>query len=304
MIKVLVSDDNRRLFEPWSEKAVKFDIELNCFSNWEEAQFELDNNWEDYEFVILDGKGKIQEESPEANKKHLITAVNWLKEQKGNGKYKPVVIYTGFYEAIEDIVIKDTQILEIFDKDKREIEDVLKFIITESKKTPDRIIKNIYPDVFEIFEKRYLDNDVEKMLLSLLKETRIIQGNDLRPFSTKIRSIQESIYKNLNHYFPNILPNDCFKSGNGMVEFNKAKSLLSGKKKDVNNNTVIDKKKDIQGTDIENLSNSIYWVSGNIIHYEKDRVYYPSKYAIQSLVYALLEQLLWYKTTVDKLLKK
>lgn len=302
-MKVLVSDDNRKLFAPWSEKAARFDIDLNCFDNWEEAQFELNDKWDDYDFVILDGKGKILEDSPEANRKHLITAVNWLKEQKGNGKYKPAVVYTGFYESIEDIVVKDSQILEIFDKDKSEIEDVLKFIISQSKKTPDRIIKGAHPDVFELFEKQYLDKDVEQMLLSLLKETKEIHGNDLRPYATKIRSIQESIYKNLNHYFPDILPDHCFKQGNGMVDFNKTKALLSGREKD-NGEIKVDKKKDIQGQDIENLSNGIYWVSGNIIHYEKDKVYYPSKYAILSLVYGLLEQLFWYKTTVDKLLKK
>lgn len=302
-MRVLVSDDNKKLFAPWSEKAARFNIELNCFDNWEEAQFELNDKWEEYDFVILDGKGKMLEDSHEGNKRHLIAAINWLKEQKGNGKYKPVVVYTGFYESIEDIVVKDSQILEIFDKDKSEIEVVLKFILAESQKTTDRIIKGTYPDVFELFEKHYLDKDVEQMLLSLLKETKEFHGNDLRPSATKIRSIQESIYKNLNHYFPDILPQHCFKQGNGMVDFNKTKALLSGREKD-NGGTIIDKKKDVQGSDIENLSNTAYWVSGNIIHYEKDRVYYPSKYAIHSLVYALLEQLLWYKITVEKFIKK
>ena len=106
----------------------------------------------------------------------------------------------------------------------------------------------------------------------------------MRPSATKIRSVQEAIYKNLNYYFPDILPHDCFKN-NGMVDFNRAKSLLSGKSKDGNGQIVINKEKDIQGTDIENLSNTIYWVCGNIIHYEKDRKYYPSKYIMHSLAF-------------------
>src|SRR4051812_23552996 len=126
MIKVLVSDDNRRLFDPWSEKAANYNIDLACYSNWEEAQYELNEHWEDYAFVILDGQGKIQEEGVQANKKHLITAVQWLKEQLGNGRYMPAVVYTGHYELIEEIVLKDSQILEVFDKGRTTIDDVFK----------------------------------------------------------------------------------------------------------------------------------------------------------------------------------
>jgi len=299
MIKVLVSDDNIRLFNTWRENAIKYGIDLICFSNWEEAQYELNESWNDYEFVILDGQGKIQEDGVAANKKHLITAVQWLKEQLGNGKYKPALIYTGYYDLVDEITILDGQILEIFDKGKVNIEDVFKFIIEEIKKSPNKKIKAKYPDVFEIFEKNYLDINVEEMLLDLLKSYKEIKPEDIKPLATKIRSIQEAIYKNLNHYFPDKLPNDCFRE-NGMVEFNKAKSILSGKAKNAFGKFEVDKTKDIQGPDIENLSNTIYWVCGSIIHYEIDRKYIPGKYTIQSLVLALLEQLLWYKTTIDK----
>ena len=107
MRKVLVSDDNIKAHNPWSEKAAKYDIDLICYSNWEEAQHELITYWDEYEFVILDGKGKLQEDGVAANRKHLVTAVQWLKEQLGNGKYKPAVIYTGYYDLIEEITIKD-----------------------------------------------------------------------------------------------------------------------------------------------------------------------------------------------------
>ena len=225
--------------------------------------------------------------------------MQWLKEQLGNGKYKPALIYTGYYDLVDEITILDGQILEIFDKGKVNIEDVFKFIIEEIKKSPNKKIKAKYPDVFEIFEKNYLDINVEEMLLDLLKSYKEIKPEDIKPLATKIRSIQEAIYKNLNHYFPDKLPNDCFRE-NGMVEFNKAKSILSGKAKNAFGKFEVDKTKDIQGPDIENLSNTIYWVCGSIIHYEIDRKYIPGKYTIQSLVLALLEQLLWYKTTIDK----
>lgn len=302
MIKVLVSDDNRRLFGPWSEKAANHNIDLVCYSNWEEAQYELNEHWDDYAFIILDGQGKIQEEGVQANKKHLITAVQWLKEQLGNGRYIPAVVYTGYYELIEEIVLKDSQILEVFDKGRTTIDDVFKFILTELKKSPDKIIKAKYSDVFKVFEEEYLDKEVEKMLLDLLKTTEKFNGNDVRPYASKIRSIQEALYKNLNHYFPDILPGSCFKE-NGMVDFNKAKSLLSGKTKELGK-TVHNKDEDLQGSDIENLSNTIYWVCGNIIHYEIDRKYQVGKYTIHSLVLALLEQILWYKKLIDKKLRK
>lgn len=301
MIKVLVSDDNEKLFAPWTEQASKFDIDLNCFNNWEEAQFELKERWNEYDFVILDGKGKITEEESGGNKKHLIAAVQWLKEQRGVGLYKPAIVYTGYYKDIDEIAIIDDQVLEIFDKGETESNEIFKFILKEVKKSPDKIIKSKYPDVFEIFDKKYLDPSVEKMLLHLLKSADNISPDKLPEYATQIRSIQEALYKNLNYYFPNILSNDCFKA-NGMIEFNKAKNTLSPKIKDTSGRISTDKAKDIQGNDIENLSNCIYWVCGNIIHYEKDKIYEPSKYIIISLIFALLEQLLWYKNTVERLL--
>jgi hypothetical protein len=299
MIKVLVSDDNTRLFDPWGERAIKYNIDLLCFSNWEEAQYELEEHWDEYAFIILDGQGKIQEEGVQANKKHLISAVQWLKEQLGNGKYKPALIYTGYYELIEEIAVKDSQVLEIFDKGKVSIDDVFQFILSQISKTPDKIIKGKYPDVFKVFEHNYLDKEVEKMLLDLLKMIDKSNGYDLKSCAILIRSIQEALYKSLNYYVPDILPDDCFKE-NGMVDFNKTKSLLSGKTKDEAGKIVTVKKRDLQGSDIENLSNTIYWVCGNIIHYSMDKKYEIGKYTLHSLVFGLLEQILWYKKLIDK----
>ena len=119
--------------------------------------------------------GKVVEEDHSGNKKHLIGAVQWLKEQKGLGRYKPALVYTGFYKDIEEIAIIDDQILGVFDKGGTKSDEIFKFILDEIKKSPDKMIKVKYPDVFEIFEKQYLDATVENMLLSLLKNTENIQ---------------------------------------------------------------------------------------------------------------------------------
>lgn len=297
MIKILVSDDNRRLFEPWSERAAKFCMELNCFSNWEEAQYELNNNWEAYEFIILDGKGKLQEDAVAANSKHLVAAIQWLKEQLGNGKYKPAIVYTGFYESIEEIVIKDKQILEVFDKDKTEIDEVLSFILKEVTKTPEKIIRAEHPDVFEIFDSGLLS---EKMKIEFTEICREIKENNPKNYTStlrRIRPILENVLKELNKADEYLIPKAYFKRGD--PEISGIIYYLSGKPKFNRDTNELEHHADrVLPEHISYVLNNLYDITSKAAMHD----YNPeiTNNLIKSSLFALIEFLIWFKNFYTK----
>lgn len=292
MIKIIVSDDNRRLFEPWSEKAAKFDIELNCFSNWEEAQFELDNNWGDYEFIILDGKGKIQEDAVSSNSKHLVAAVQWLKTQLGNGKYKPAIVYTGFYEAIEEIVIKDEQILEIFDKDQTEVEAVFEFILKQIDKTPEKIIRAKFPDVFEVFDSKLLPDNIKMEFVRICKELKNNDGTEYKTTLRRMRPIVENVLIKLNATDEHLIPRALFRKGvpevSGIIFHLAGRPSYNKVTKELEYHA-----EKIFPDHIHYLIEKLYAITSKVAMHDYNEEI--TKYLIQSSFFSLLDVLIWFK---------
>lgn len=297
MIKILVSDDNRKLFAPWTETAIGLDIDLVCFSNWEEARFELDNSWEDYEFIILDGKGKIQESGVEANSKHLVAAIQWLKEQLGNGRYKPVVIYTGYYEAIEEIAIKDGQILEIFDKDKQEIDDVLKFIQKQIDKNPEKIIRTEYPDVFEVFDSGLLSTGMKNEFIEICREIKANNPAQYKSTLRRMRPIIENILIKLNDADSNLIPRGLFRTG--VPDISGIIYHLSGKPKFNKDSREMEYyAEQVLPEHVSYSLNILYDTTSKVAMHDYQKEI--TKYLVKSSLFALLEFLIWFKTFYTK----
>jgi hypothetical protein len=297
MIKVLVSDDNKRLFEPWSEKAVRFDIDLKCFSNWEEAQYELDNNWDVYEFIILDGKGKIQEEGVEANQKHLITAVQWLKVQFGNGRYKPIVIYTGFYELIEGITIKDAQILEIFDKDKNEIDEVFNFILKVVNNNPEREARAQFPDIFEVFDSGFLSKAMKNEFIEICKELKKDNPAQYKSTLRRMRPLIENVLNQLKNADGNLIPKALFKTGvpetSGIIFHLAGKPRFNRDKREMEYYA-----EKVLPEHVYYLINTLYDTTSKVAMHDYDQKI--TKYLVKSCLFGLLEFLIWFKDFYTK----
>lgn len=297
MIKVLLSDDNTKLFSPWSEIAAEYGVELTCFSNWEEAQFELSSNWDDYEFIILDGKGKIQEEGKEANSKHLIAASQWLKEQLGNGKYKPVIIYTGYYEAIEEIVIKDKQFLEIFDKGKTEIDEVLTFILKQIDKTPEKAIRSEYPDIFEMFDSGLLSANMKTEFTEICREIKENNPAQYKNTLRRIRPIVENVLIKLNEIDDNLIPKGLFKKGvpevSGIIYHLAGKPFFNKVTKEMEYHA--DR---VFPGHVHNSIDSLYGITSMIAMHDYNNEI--TKYVVKSCLFSLLEVLIWFKNFYTK----
>lgn len=70
-----LDDDNEltNFYEGWQQKAENYNIELVPFDNWEEAEFSLRRNFDEYSAIILDANCKIHKSDIE--QEEFITAV-------------------------------------------------------------------------------------------------------------------------------------------------------------------------------------------------------------------------------------
>lgn len=147
--------------------------------------------------------------------------------------------------------------------------------------------------VFEIFRSGKMDLNSEQLLIDKilkkgLSEKKFIEFKDI---CANIRSFQELIYKFINRRNAGVVPNHCFKP-NGMIEFNPLMKHLSGNPSYPGRTPTT---KVYQNNTICNLSNYIYWSCGEYIHENPNRDYEISDNTIKSLIYGLLELILWAK---------
>jgi hypothetical protein len=171
MIKVIWSDD---IFESPIEMqtscefAYNHNVVLIPKQTWEETQKELELAGDTFDAIILDGMGQKTIDSKTNDRSHLTQAISWISEQKGKGIAYPVIIYTGFYDDVNEMygdnsgvtaIIKKPQILEVYEKIKEAVENA-----------PSLKVKQYYSDVWKIFNNEILDSSMENKLLGLIQK--------------------------------------------------------------------------------------------------------------------------------------
>ena len=229
MIKVIWSDD---IFESTTkmqtsiEFAYSHDIVLIPKQTWEETQKELELAGDTFDAIILDGMGQKTIDSKTNDKSHLTQAISWISEQKGKGKSYPTIIYTGFYDDVNELYEGDKGILAIIKKPQ--IHEVYRKIKEAVENAPNLKIKQKYSDVWKIFNNEILDSSVENKLLGLIQKEEIgcFEKND---FNT-IREIFENLLKKFNTL--SLLPDDVIKP-NGTINLEWSLRILKGEKTDI-----------------------------------------------------------------------
>lgn len=166
MIRILLSDDNPAFRQSSREQGAALGVEVVPFDDWESAQSELDENFELYQAVIIDGKGKLRDSSKAEDSKHLVEAIGWFREQNAKGRFIPVVVYTGFHPEIEAITTLNSQVKGVFDKSTTKFENVLDFLREEIKKLPVEKMRSKFPSVYE-FSKRFFSIENKQIILAI-----------------------------------------------------------------------------------------------------------------------------------------
>lgn len=270
----------------------KMNVEITGYSTWEEAQAELDSNFDYYDALIIDGKGQIDSDSESEDDAHIQEAIGWLKEEAGKGRRIPYVMYTAFHANFKSL----RRQVEIFDKNEQGVQERLLNHLIEQTRNKPRIK---FPDVYEVFELGFLSKEDRKDYIKLAEKVLYMNLNDKSFICDVIRKIQENMYKKLIDFLG--FEKKEYEKSDGKIDFLKLKTHLSGRLTKEERNAKIEiNRENIQGKNIENLSNMIYWVTSANLHRDEkeESIYKVGNNTLLSLFYALNEQLLWYKQII------
>lgn len=300
LIHVLIIDDDKKYCERLARtfaavgRSMDYDVKLADYQNLTDGIAELSKNSK-YKAVILDGKCRIDADGKE-DFGFLPLALNklWELNRQTGRHYMPFAVCTAYYDKYDSHkLLVEEQKGRMFDKSIQE-EEMMKWLLEEIKKAPETKLEIEFPDIFDIFTKGYLNNTARRDLVSILKniddEARI--GTTL----AALRVFQENIY--------NTLEASGKVNLNGCNSFGSINKRLSG---DIRPPQYQPTQTLYQTVTIDCLANAIYKIGSSYGNHVPVRptvtVKYweePSIYAVKSLVYALLEQLLWFKSLMQQ----
>jgi hypothetical protein len=315
VIDILLIDDNKEYCRSLRNRFLQIgeDIDLNIqvkdFQNLEDGFAELEKDSK-YKALILDAKALITTDQETADLNFLPVALHRLEKlnQKTGRIHTPFAAITGYYD---NFLSFDTLIEEqkgkLFDKTSQE-EDMFQYLLSEIKNTENKKIEKQYADVFEIFDKGYLDSKYRVKLINVL--SNIDDASKANSILQDLRVIQDEIYNALNRKDENIVPSTVSKWNNRKridedvsPSFGDKNKHLSGNEESYKPTTTV-----YQTPTISFFANTIYRVSSSFGSHASPKpsnvtVEYwemPSSYAVKSLVFALLEQLLWFAELMRK----
>jgi hypothetical protein len=203
MIRILLSDDNEPFRKSSREIGAALGFDVSPFEDWENAQVELDANFDQYHAVIIDGKGKLRDSTKSEDTKHLIEAIGWFREQRAKKRFIPVVVYTGFHPEIDSLTNTSDQVLKVFDKSKNKFEDVLQFLKNEVIKLPEQKFRTALPAA-HLFSEKHFSNDNKK----LVREVFDLIGRGSDDFIWKKNSLDA--LRRLNEALVDTIPSNYY----------------------------------------------------------------------------------------------
>lgn len=234
--KVLWFDDEHLELETIKEDARAFDIELIGYSNAKEGIKELQNNFNLYYAVIVDG---LFFDSPEQKGNAFDNTAfgevaKFLNGEKAKGNFMPWFIFSGqisFVKEKNDLVKvladKDYSDGKVFDKDNDEDFAKLCNEIIKSANSIDKIrIKIKYANSFSAFSKNIIKSKYEHNLIEMLL---CLENEDYKKKNlTTVRDILESIFLCFIEKYQ-IIPK-TFKNQNGKPNLEWCTLFLEGKR--------------------------------------------------------------------------
>lgn len=287
MNSILIIDDQKEFLDAFITKMSAKSISVATARSFEGLQKEMTKLHHKIAVVILDIKCLISDNQEIENEDFILTAITYLEQ---NYPKFPRIILTGDDESFKGFQ-RFNKNEEVFLKGQEdELFDRIKYFCDNSENLK---IKRDYSDIFEIFEQSLMDNAQEVQMLNILKNLNEKDSSKFGGILRDIRAMQEAIYKKINQKDKAIIPDDMFES-NGKIIWNKLMKHLIGKSSETNCvQQRIPATSSYKNQTIFNFAEALYWSSGQYIHTTPS--YMISNYALKSLIYNLLELLIWAK---------
>lgn len=195
-VKVLLVDDKEDYCQSLSGASRHKNIQIVYKLDWETGFEELQKDLH-IEFVILDGKGKIEADQEIERGNFVIRAMQDIKAYSHQTlRDIPFCVNTGFIDNFE--VLEDN--VKIFEKNDQQREKMFDYIHKQVSNSEYRTIRKSFNEAFKVFDIGIVEKKHEKLLLSIIKA---YQEKDYRKINiTTQRDLLEAILISLNDPLP------------------------------------------------------------------------------------------------------
>ncbi len=202
-VRVLLVDDKKDYCESLSGVARHNNIQLEYKLDWETG-FEFLKNDPSIEFVILDGKGKIEADQEVEKDNFALRAMKDLDAYALQiGRHIPYCVNTGFIDRFESFVGN----VQIYEKKEEDRNKMFKYIAQEVSKSDYRTARLKYEEPFIAFDKGIISNTHEHLLVQIIQA---FEASDFRKKNINVqRDLLEAIYIGLNNPIP-CIPEQLF----------------------------------------------------------------------------------------------
>lgn len=312
-MNIVIIDDRQSFLDDFQ---IRYDnpekgITIETFRTMEEASPELDKNFYEYDFVILDGKGhrKIDEtgDGSEYFARDMLDVINDLIRSKKRDL--PFCYYTAYAndeflkELGEKCYFGTTEKIGIFKKSLGEEEEkrMFQFIREKVSKNPESSIKQNYHDVWEVFDMEYLDKKYERDFLNCIKLLKDLTDDNAINFARNVRPMIEAIcskIRTLDRKFLEIM----IKSGNEQSLRGALKFLAGTPTYNQSKGYTIETTEVFLPKHLYLLISAIQDSSSTVVMHPSE--YTITKYTAQTYLNGLLDFFIWFKELTKKNLTK
>lgn len=284
-LRILIIDDDKNFVEELQRDANPHRIILDHALSLEEA-LEIMEEKGDRAFagIILDviclkkKEQKVPDESFLARAKEVF-------DRKAPGLPKAILTAEpGHFKTLKPLY---EGTLSVYLKGGEDHDRMFSFFCRESEKLENIRMASQYPDIFEVFEKRFLGAGEEQELIACLKLMNSSDPVVIADNLARLRRLQEAIYLALYRKDPKYIPPGAGVGGGSLfkhvIRHFKVMHLIE------------------HGKIIELASGLVHSIgSDHGTHVpSKPPLYAPSSYTVQMTTFAMLDLILWFKAIME-----
>ena len=266
----------------------------------------IKKNHSEIDAIILDGFFLSE---PGSSKKKNLQALKDTVEELKKLLYRenlniPYCVLTGYLEDIsDDSLLSDIEVFRKGDDNKK----MYSYLRNEVAKNPVYQIKNEFEEVFELFDSNLLPEDKEPDLVEILKKLKSKAKYNADDAFNPIRKMYEVLIIELHDQAfesnknQDIVPEKLFNQ-KGDLSILWSWFYLSGKNVEHHGSVIILKRPEsVWPSHIANLTRGMIEIFQENSHDYPEDVHH---YTYKSVVYALLELMLWYKEFITNYKKE
>lgn len=284
----LIIDDDKSYVDALYRNAQRLRILFKHYTNLEEAkQFIESKDANAVSGVVLDVKCMMKKQQEVAHSNFIMEAVTYFRK---NRPHLPLAILTGEPDQYKNLKELFMETLNVYSKGSEE-EQMLGYLYEQAQNLDYVKLAKQYPDVFDAVES-YLDGEALEELISCFRNMYSSDFTTIKNSLACLRRLQEKVYIALNRMDSKIVPDELMKPDNfigSKIQVREIYKHLTAQNY-VKRYSMID-----------TFASAIYSITsdnGSHTPYENPD-FRPTKYTVQSITFAMLDLLLWLKSTGD-----